>query len=431
LKHSTVDRTSSRRKLAKGARPRPEWEKNLKDRKRINLNSYLFANLVIVSVLLIGLWNRKPVWDVSLRFPNLLLILVLINTVLIFREVILGGKPVQTRARQHKQSRQKLRNLNELRAVLRNSPHIDENLINRALLRLREISGSDAVALYILENTQCRQIASAGELPAALNGSRFLNRENSIFVKFPGSLGEEEVGKISAGNRAITFKSSLIRLELTALPLTLHENRFGLCVFSSREAHKTPPIPLASTALFLETLLALVDNAGNSGDGRYKDKSTGLFLFECFADSFETEVERSERYKQEMSMLTISIKGFTQLESSNAQQVAKSAAAALKQSLRRLDLMFCGKHDGEFLAILTETGAEVAEIVAKRVQKTFAKQNEKFDFIKSSDLKMFIGSAAYPADATHGDGLLEKSRESLNQAINENVEFKSYGAINQ
>jgi len=131
-----------------------------------------------------------------------------------------------------------------------------------------------------------------------------------------------------------------------------------------------------------------------------------------------------------MSLFTISIRGFSSLSSENAQQIARSAASALKQSLRRLDLMFCGKTDGEFLAILTETSAEVAEIVAKRVQKTFAKQNEKFDFINSSNLKMFIGSAAYPVDATHGAGLLEKSRESLNQAINENVEFKSYGAIN-
>ncbi|MBU1109591.1 MAG: diguanylate cyclase [Candidatus Riflebacteria bacterium] len=403
----------------------------MKERKRINLNSYLFANLVIVSVLLIGLWNRKPVWDVSLRFPNLLLILVLLNTILIFREVILGKRTTPSRGRQKKQSRQKLRNLNELRVVLRNSPKIDENLLHRSLLRLREICGSDSVTLYILENGQCRQVAGAGELPAALNGSRFINREHSVFIKFPGSLGEEEIGKISAGNKPMSFKSALIRLELTALPLTLHQNKIGLCVFSSREAHKSPPIPLTSTALFLETLLALVENAGNTGDGRYKDKSTGLFLFECFADSFETEVERSERYKQEMSLLTISVRGFTKLDSDNAQQIARSAAAALKQSLRRLDLMFCGKNDGEFLAILTETGAEVAEIVAKRVQKTFAKQNEKFDFINSSELKMFIGSAAYPANATHGDGLLEKSRESLNQAINENVEFKAYGAINQ
>ena len=400
----------------------------MKDRKRINLNSYLFANLVIVGVLLIGLWNRQPVWDVSLRFPNLLLILVLINTILIFREVILGGRPIKIRGRQQKESRQKMRNLNELRSVLRNSPAIDENLLNRALVRLREICGSDSVALYLLENTQCRQVAGAGELPAALNGSRFIHRENAVFIKFPGSLGEEEVGKVGA-NRPISFKSSLIRLELTALPLTLHQNRLALCVFSSREAHKAPPIPMASTALFLETLLTLVDNASSGGDGRYKDKSTGLFLFECFADSFETEVERSERYKQEMSLFTISIRGFSSLSSENAQQVARSAASALKQSLRRLDLMFCGKNEGEFLAILTETSAEVAEIVAKRVQKTFAKQNEKFDFINSTSLKMFIGSAAYPADATHGAGLLEKSRESLNQAINENVDFKSYNAI--
>lgn len=405
----------------------PEREKKLKDRKRINLNSYLFANLVIVGTLLTSLWKRQPVWDVSLRFPNLLLILVLINSILIFREIILGNRQKPIKTRQQKKSRQKLRNLNELRGVLRNSPTIDENLLQRSLFRLREICGNDSVALYLLENTQCRLVADAGELPPALNGSRFINRENTICIKFPGSLGEEEIGHIN-NNRAISFKSTLIRLELTALPLTLHNNRLALCVFSNREAHKAPPIPMASTALFLETLLALVESAGSCSDGRYKDKTTGLMLYECFEDAFETEVERSERYKQEMSLFTICIRGYSDLTGESAQQITRSAATALKQSLRRLDLMFCGENDGEFLAILTETSAEVAEIVARRVQKTFAKQNEKFNF--SNNLKMFIGSAAYPTDATHGAGLLEKSRESLNQAIRQNVDFTAYGAIN-
>ena len=138
----------------------------MKDTGKTNLNAYLFANLVIVGVLLIGLWNRKPVWDVNLRFPNLLLIVVLLNTILLFRETILGvgNRPARTRQRR---ARRRSRNLNELRSILKNAGQIDESLLNKSLVKLREISGCETVALFSLEGNQCRQLSAAGELPPA------------------------------------------------------------------------------------------------------------------------------------------------------------------------------------------------------------------------------------------------------------------------
>jgi len=398
----------------------------LKNQNRTNLNAYLFTNLAVVGVLLIGLWNRKPVWDVSIRFPNLLLILIIINTVLIFRETILAAgavSPVKARSR-NRMARKRSRNLNELRAILKNTEQIDESLLKKTLIRLQELSGSETVALFILEKNQCRQIDAAGEIPAPLVGGRFIFKGDTLSLKFPGNLGEEEIGK-SAG-RAISFKSAITRLELTVLPLSLKNEKTGLCVFSSRENHKLPPISLVSTALYLETLLTLIESEKDGDDRRYLDKSTGLLRFSCFADSFETEVERSERYKQEMSLLTISIKNHTSLADDEKNAIGKTMAASLKQSLRRLDLMFCGEHAGEYLAILTETGVQVAGIVAQRIQKSFAKLNEKNDFISKNSVSVRIGAATYPADATHGQGLLEKSHESMLEADNTESGFKAY-----
>lgn len=398
----------------------------LKDKAKTNLNAYLFANLVIVSVLLVGLWNRKPVWDVNLRFPNLLLILVLINTILLFRETILGSGSRPARS-QRRHARKRSRNLNELRAIIKNADQIDENLLNKALIKLREISGCETVTLFSIEGNQSRQIASAGELTPALAGCRFALKGESLQIKYSGSLGDEEIGKISALAKPLSFKSQVTRLEMTALPLQASAGQNLLCIFSSREDHKKPPVSLASTALFLETLLALIENAKNSGgDCRYKDKQTGLLVHSCFADSFETEVERSERYKQEMSLLSLKIKDFDKLEAAEKQIIGRNAATALKQSLRRLDLMFCGDTDDRFIAILTETGVQVSQIVSQRVQKSFARQNEKLDFAGKYNLTIQIGSATYPTDATHGAGLLEKSLEACNTAANNNSGIASY-----
>ena len=247
----------------------------MKDTGKTNLNAYLFANLVIVGVLLIGLWNRKPVWDVNLRFPNLLLILVLINTILLFRETILGvgSRPARTRQRR---ARRRSRNLNELRSILRNAGQIDESLLNKSLVKLREISGCETVALFSLENNQCRQLAAAGELPPALNGSRMTVKGELLLIKYSGSLGEEEIGKLLPTAKPMHFKSSVTRLELTALPLQGSQSSTVICIFSSREGHKAPPVSLASTALFLETLLALIENA-KQGGARHHRSATSVF----------------------------------------------------------------------------------------------------------------------------------------------------------
>lgn len=431
---SIVQQTSLRQDIsfrkgqaaAEPARTSPVTGKILKNQNRTNLNAYLFTNLAVVGILLIGLWNRKPVWDVSIRFPNLLLILIIINTVLIFRETILAAgavKPGKNRSRS-RIARKRSKNLNELRAILKNAEQIDESLLKKTLARLQELSGSETTALYILEKNQCRMLDSAGEIPAPLVGSRFIFKGETLSLKFPGNLGEEDLGK--PAGRAISFKSAITRLELTVLPLILKNERTGLCVFSSRENHKTPPISLVSTALYLETLMTLIESEKEGDDRRYLDKSTGLLRFSCFADSFETEVERSERYKQEMSLLTISIKNLASLSKEEKSGAGKNLAASLKQSLRRLDLMFCGEKEGEYLAILTETGIQVAGIVATRIQKTFAKLNEKNDFISKNAVSIRIGAATYPADATHGQGLLEKSHESMLEADHADSGFKAY-----
>jgi len=91
--------------------------------------------------------------------------------------------------------------------------------------------------------------------------------------------------------------------------------------------------------------------------------------------------------------------------------------------------MFCGAGEGEFIAILTETGVKVATVVAQRIQKAFAKHNEKADFINKTSIGLVIGAATYPTDATHGAGLLEKSTEACDKADVSGTGIASYSEI--
>ncbi|GAB4279408.1 MAG: hypothetical protein Kow0029_23260 [Candidatus Rifleibacteriota bacterium] len=403
--------------------------KILKSKNRINLNAYLFANLAILVVLLISLWNRKPVWDVSIRFPNLLLMLIIINSILIFKNLVFAGQSAKASKKAVLTKNHK--SLNALRNIVSEAIEVNETLYDKILAKLKNISGCEAVLIFLPENNFLTIKAGNGDLPPSIAGARFFIKDNRLFIRFPGNLGEEEVGNLNEKSGVIGFKSSIARLECTICLLHLRDQENGLVVFINKKGLRSMNLSLSSVSLFLETVIALVSAATKTGDIRYKDKSTGLLRHECFAESFETEIERSERYQQEMSLFSVKIRFCENCSDDHKKLLQKAAALALKQSLRRLDLMFCGENECEFLAILTETSAAVAEIVAKRVQKSFAKQIEKTEIDSKDEKILFIGSATYPVDATHGLGLLEKSREAMLQAEKEGREFVSYSLNEQ
>lgn len=394
-------------------------ESCVKKQNRINLNAYLFANLLILSLLLAGLWNRKPVWDVSLRFPNLLLILVILNTILIFREVILGAGVKKT----GKAPAKSVKSLRTLRKMLKSAKSHDQELLANAIAQLRKLSGSSFAAVIALDNGQSKMLATAGEIPGALESSKLLIKDNQTLIRFPGNLGDEVVAS-DMGYEPVIFRSVITRLEFVALPLNLPGGKTGLFL-SAYEPDSQVTLPMTSTALFLETLFSLIEKSENSSAVTGM-KEFDLVKHQYFSEAFDIELERSERYQQEMSLLNLKLCDFAALEPEQVQLTRKAVSTALKLSLRRLDLMFCGKNEESFIAILTETDVNSAELVGKRIQKSFAKLMEKHDFYTEADKKLIIGSATYPGDATHAQGLYDKSLEALERAMESGEAYVPY-----
>ena len=89
----------------------------MKDKKikgnRIS-NAYLFVNLVLIVVLLIGLWTKTSVWEAKLDLGGVILLLIIINTLLLFKEIIVGIAP-----KSEKTTHTKPKSLNALRAIIR------------------------------------------------------------------------------------------------------------------------------------------------------------------------------------------------------------------------------------------------------------------------------------------------------------------------
>ena len=378
-------------------------------------NAYLFLNLVITGVLLVELITGKAVWDASLKFSNVLLVLVVINTLLIFKDAITGKLESKRHKKKHIK-KSKHTSLLPIRNILRNTDSADPDLLKKVVSKLHELSGSLKVELYNVDKRRCESLATAGENVPALNGARFIIKNENITLVYSGSLGEEIIAR--ADKQSPTeVKSSVSNLIMTVLPISVSgENqleRLYICLFIGNEEKPYPVISLSSASLYLETMVALYEGVKLNQNLEYLDRETGIVVYSKFAEALQTELERSERYKQSMTLLSLRIEGFEKLTEENQRQVHKAAGTEIKQILRRFDRLFLGKKGGEYYAILMEADESLAGNISGRIIKIFNKCKNKFSFEGSVDLQMRAGSATYPTDASMAEGLLELSIENI------------------
>lgn len=398
-----------------------------KSKKR---NAYLFVNLVLIVILLIAIWTTKgnEILAQKLDVGILLLLTILFNTGLLFSKFIIGKRPSKKSQNSNKETPKKLKSLNPLRVFINSSSISDPRLLSETVDKLKEISGCEYVEIAVIENALSNTIVSSGTQPQLLAGTRLSLANNVLSIKHSGQLGSEEISTLTDEYKPIKFKSKVTHLHLIIVPLNLSHARTGLCIFFNSKAPYRPQISLNNLAVFFESLIAMVENEQNSHSG-YKDKDTGLILYKNYEELVDNELERSERYEQEMSLLTIRITGYDKLQDSEKPVISKNIASAMKHSLRRFDLMFYGKEPGSYYALLTESGIEVAEGIARRLQKEFNKLIKKLQFADENKLVLVIGSATYQTDATHSVGLIEKSADACASAIESNIDFKSFSEI--
>jgi GGDEF domain-containing protein len=398
----------------------------------LNLNVYLFINLVVLCFLVLGLWRGRPVWDTPIQPSNLLVLLVVINTVLIFREGLLAHRR-KRRARPasefHGERRTRL-SLSSIRADLAARPKADDALVSDALQDAMRGSGHAGGMVLLLEPTgHFSVLAEAGAMPPQVQTSRLVVTQGRLAVRHAGNLGEEPIASWEGLTSPVIFSSHVTHLALMIVPLTMVGKVRGLWVLVPARARPRWDFPVEALAIFLEGVLNVDRVRVQSGEGRFVDARTGLLRFEAFKEAFETEVERSERYHQNMTLMSVAVTPFETLPAGLQDAVQQVVALALRESLRRLDLMFCGGAPGRFAAILTETKADVARLVSDRVQSSFRKHAGARADLKDQPLRLTIGTATYPTDATHGEGLQEKTAEALQSALEQQKPVVAYDQL--
>jgi GGDEF domain-containing protein len=354
--------------------------------------------------------------------------------VLIFREGLLAHRR-KRRARARAGSefpgeRRTRASLSTIRADLAARPKADGALVSTALQDAMRGSGHVGGLLLLLEPTgHFSVLAEAGVMPPPVQTSRLVVAQGRLAVRHAGNLGEEPIASWESLTSPLIFSSHVTHMTLMIVPLAMVGKVRGLWVLVPARPQPRWDFPVEALAIFLEGVLNVDRVRVQSGEGRFVDARTGLLRFEAFKDAFETEVERSERYHQNMTLMSVAVTPFETLPASLQDGVQQAVAQALRESLRRLDLMFCGGTPGRFAAILTETKADVARLVSDRVQASFRKHAAARADLKDQPLRLTIGTATYPTDATHGEGLHEKTTEALQAALEQQKPVLAYDQL--
>jgi diguanylate cyclase (GGDEF)-like protein len=155
------------------------------------------------------------------------------------------------------------------------------------------------------------------------------------------------------------------------------------------------------------------------------DPLTGAYNRRSFVALCEKELLRSSRSRQPFSLLMIDLDYFKKINDhyghENGDIVLCAVARALQDSLRNVDVV--GRWGGEeFVALLPDTPAELAVIVAHRLRHTIQSlsiaklQTTPIHDKNSIAVTISLGVATYPNQANNIEDLLQRGDRALYQA---------------
>lgn len=148
------------------------------------------------------------------------------------------------------------------------------------------------------------------------------------------------------------------------------------------------------------------------------DSLTGVFSRRYLMERLNEEIERSQKFNYEFSLLMVDVDHFKDYNDRYGHLVGdailKEISKTIKENTRSIDLL--GRYGGEeFSIVLAETDKEGAKFAAERIRSSIENKNIR---VYDEDLKVTIsvGVSTYPLDGSKPLALIERSDEALYQA---------------
>lgn len=421
---------------------------------------YIVINFIILCLVYLSLLSYKPFWDTQLRTSNLLIIIIIINSLLLIKEYYFNTD-VQLPSEENKN----LINENAFKNIV-NSGNLKlkkkvydslaknwQSIINDfkklfSLAKFEQLdtvkqilemisSYSGAVALLIIrfeENGIGKEIITYGTVPNYILNSRIYLKDGELIFEYPSNIGKELITDFNNINIPVSFASDLFHNILVFYPLNFINGSKGLLI-EVTDSDKTRGISRIVLKILRSFVMILVEYAINmyilslqQKEVSKIDNQTGFLRFEYFNETLDTEIERSERYNQCLTLMIFRINLPKEYEESEFNEIRKALVKAMRLSLRRLDLMICGPTDNEFIAILTEANVEIAKLIAQRVINSFEK-NKQNCVLKSKPFDLYIASSTYPINASCSTNLISMAKDAIDYAVEKGERYISYSDL--
>jgi len=150
----------------------------------------------------------------------------------------------------------------------------------------------------------------------------------------------------------------------------------------------------------------------------FHDELTNIYSINYFDEALKIELNRSQRYPSNFSVLYIDIDNFKHLIETYGKEVCDNVLKMLGEIIvmatRKTDCV-CRYGPDEFAIILPETKKDGAFILGTRLlslvrQETFSGLSHR------NELTISIGLTMFPEDSKDKDGLIKKMHEALEEA---------------
>ena len=144
------------------------------------------------------------------------------------------------------------------------------------------------------------------------------------------------------------------------------------------------------------------------------DPLTGLYNRRLFEEHFEKELNRAQRYTQQLALVILDLHQFKEVNDRyghpRGDLLLQTAASTVRKSLRASDYAF--RIGGDELALLlVQSDTEQATTLARRVRANFLAAIEPMQM--TAALGLDYGVAVFPADGDQRDVLIRTADERL------------------
>ncbi len=322
-------------------------------------------------------------------------------------------------ARLYSNEQRKARQLEAINAIARQTTAVLDigELLNKSCHFILQSFAVDHVAMLMAEDGMLVLRAHEGRLTPRIQTGSELAPAQGLCARAMASgkpVTENDVSKVEGYVRGFEETRSEMCLPLISLGETL-----GVLTVESARANAFPAAdaqPLESVA---DICAAAIQNARYFEKARqlaYIDGLTGMFNRRYFELRIAEEIERVQRYDNELSVIMIDLDNFKKLNDEFGHllgdETLRQVSTIFSQNLRKVDIA-CRYGGEEFVILAPQTSASHAHGVAEKLRRVV--ESWSFPGVPRA-VTITAGVSSFPVNGRTRDELVKAADDALYRA---------------